>query len=249
MSNVLETTHLSKRYGRQWALQDCTLALPAGRVAALVGPNGAGKTTLLHLAVGLLEPTAGEVQVFGLSPLRQPSEALPRLGFVAQDTPLYKGFTVADLLTLGRKLNPGFDDALALARMQKLGIPLERRAGKLSGGQQAQVALVLALAKRPDLLLLDEPLSSLDPLARREFLRTLLDAVTESGLTVLLSSHIIGDLERVGDYLIILSASQVQLAGDIQEIGRTHKRLVGPHQEVDAIASVHTVIETSQTER
>jgi ABC-type multidrug transport system ATPase subunit len=247
MSNALETNKLSKRYGRTWALQDCTLALPAGRVAALVGPNGAGKTTLLHLAVGLLEPTAGEVQVFGCSPLRQPSEALPRLGFVAQDTPLYKGFTVAELLTLGRKLNPSFDDALARARIEMLGIPLERRAGKLSGGQQAQVALVLALAKRPDLL--DEPLARLDPLARREFLRTLLDAVAESGLTVLLSSHIIGDLERVCDYLIILSASHVQLAGDLQEIAKTHKRLIGPRQDEVAVASVHTVIEASHTER
>jgi ABC-type multidrug transport system ATPase subunit len=249
MSNVLETTHLSKRYGRQWALQDCTLALPAGRVAALVGPNGAGKTTLLHLSVGLLEPTAGSVKVFGCSPLKQTTQTLPYLGFVAQDHPLYQDFTVADLLTLGRKLNSRWDDTLARARMQKLGIPLKRPAGKLSGGQQAQVGLVLALAKRPDLLLLDEPLAQLDPLARREFLRTLMDAEAESGLTVLLSSHIIGDLERVCDYLIILSASYVQLAGDIQEIGRTHKRLVGPRQEVDAIASVHTVIETSQTER
>jgi ABC-2 type transport system ATP-binding protein len=249
MSNALETNKLSKRYGRTWALQDCTLALSAGRVAALVGPNGAGKTTLLHLAVGLLEPTAGEVQVFGCSPLRQPTEALPRLGFVAQDTPLYKGFTVAEMLTLGRKLNPSFDDAMALARMQKLGIPLERRTGKLSGGQQAQVALVLALAKRPDLLLLDEPLSSLDPLARREFLRTLMDAVAESGLTVLLSSHIIGDLERVGDYLVILSASHVQLAGDMQEMAKEHKRLIGPRQDEAAVASVHTVIEASHTDR
>ncbi len=236
MSTALETTKLSKRYGRTWALQDCTLSLPAGRVAALIGPNGAGKTTLLHLSVGLLEPTAGEVQAFGLSPLRQPGEALPRLGFVAQDTPLYKGFTVAEMLTLGRKLNPGFDDALARARMQKLGIPLNRRTGKLSGGQQAQVALVLALAKRPDL-------------ARREFLRTLMDAVAESGLTVLLSSHIIGDLERVCDYLVILSASHVQLAGDMQEIAKTHKRLIGPRQDEAALASVHTVIEASHTDR
>ena len=249
MSNVLETAHLSKRYGRTWALQECTLALPAGRVAALVGPNGAGKTTLLNLSVGILEPTAGSVQVLGSSPLKQPTETLPRLGFVAQDHPLYRDFTVADLLTLGRKLNPGFDDQLARARMQKLGIPLDRRAGKLSGGQQAQVALVLALAKRPELLLLDEPLASLDPLARREFLRTLLDATVETGLTVLLSSHIIGDLERVCDYLIILSASYVQLVGDLQEIGQTHKRLIGPRQDVDAMAHVHTVIEQSQTER
>ncbi len=249
MSNALETTKLSKRYGRAWALQDCTLALPAGRVAALVGPNGAGKTTLLHLAVGLLEPTAGEVQVFGLSPRKQPGEALPHLGFVAQDHPLYKGFKVEELLTLGRKLNPRWDDVLARARMQKLGIPLNRRAGRLSGGQQAQVALVLALAKRPDLLLLDEPLASLDPLARREFLRTLMDAVAESGLTVLLSSHIIGDLERVCDYLIILSASRVQLAGDIQDILKAHKRLIGPRQDEAAVASVHTVIEADHTRR
>jgi len=249
MSNALETAHLSKRFGRTWALQDCTLNLPAGRVAALVGPNGAGKTTLLHLSVGILEPTAGSVHILGYSPLKQPTETLPRLGFVAQDHPLYKDFTVADLLTLGGKLNPRWDDQLARARLQKLGIPLDRRAGKLSGGQQAQVALVLALAKRPELLLLDEPLASLDPLARREFLRTLLDATVETGLTVLLSSHIIGDLERVCDYLIILSASQVQLVGDIQEIGQTHKRLIGPRQNVDALAHVHTVIEQSQTQR
>jgi ABC-2 type transport system ATP-binding protein len=249
MSIPLQTTHLSKRYGRTWALQDCTLSLPAGCVAALVGPNGAGKTTLLQLCAGLLEPTAGSVGVFGLSPTAQPKEALPRLGFVAQDHPLYRGFTVEDLLTLGHKLNPRWGDALARARLQKLGIPLERRAGQLSGGQQAQVALVLALAKRPDLLLLDEPLSSLDPLARREFLRTLMDAVAESGLTVLLSSHIIGDLERVCDYLIILSASHVQLADDLQEIQRTHKRLIGPRQDAAAVASVHTVIEVSHTDR
>ena len=249
MINALETTQLSKRYGRHWALQDCTLALPAGRVGALVGPNGAGKTTLLKTSVGLLSPTEGHVQVFGRSPVKHPTEALPRLGFVAQDCPLYKDFSVADLLTLGRKLNPRWDDHLARARMQKLGIPLDRRAGKLSGGQQAQIALVLALAKRPDLLLLDEPLASLDPLARREFLRTLLDATVEVGLTVLLSSHIIGDLERVCDYLIVLSASHVQLAGDIQETLQAHKRLIGPRQDVDAIARAHTIIETSHTER
>ena len=246
----LETTQLSKRYGRNtWALRDCTLALPVGRVAALVGPNGAGKTTLLHLSAGLLEPTNGRVQVFGRSPLRQPQETLPRLGLLAQDHPLYLSFTVADLLTFGRRLNPRWDDELARARMRKLGIPLDRPAGKLSGGQQAQVALVLALAKRPDLLLLDEPLASLDPLARREFLRTLMDAVAESGMTVLLSSHIIGDLERVCDYLIILSAARVQLVGDIQEIVRTHKRLVGPRADPAAVDSVHHVIEASHTER
>jgi len=246
---ALETTRLSKRYGKTWALQDCTLALPAGRVAALVGPNGAGKTTLLHLCAGLLEPTAGSVQVFGRSPREQTTETLPRLSFVAQDHPLYKDFTAADLLTMGRKLNARWDDALARTRLQSLGIPLKRPAGNLSGGQQAQMALVLGLAKRPDLLLLDEPLASLDPLARRDFLRTLLDAVAESGLTTLLSSHIIGDLERVCDYLIILSASHVQLAGDILEITRTHWRLIGPRQEVEAVAKGQMIIEASHTAR
>ncbi|HLX55421.1 MAG TPA: ABC transporter ATP-binding protein [Ktedonobacteraceae bacterium] len=249
MSYAVETTNLSKRYGRTWALQDCSLALPTRRVAALVGPNGAGKTTFLHLAAGWLPPTSGRVQVFNQNPSTQLKAVLPRIGFVAQDHPLYRSFTVEDLLTFGRRLNPRWDDRLARARMQMLGVPLKRRAGQLSGGQQAQVALMLALAKRPDLLLLDEPLASLDPLARREFLRTLLDATVESGLTVLLSSHNISDLERVCDYLIILSASYVQLEGDIQEIQRTHKRLIGPHQESEAIASVHTVIETSQTAR
>jgi ABC-2 type transport system ATP-binding protein len=246
---ALETTNLSKQYGRTAALQDCTLALPAGRVAALVGPNGAGKTTLLHLCAGLLEPSAGAVRVFGQSPRQQTAEILPRLSFVAQDHPLYKSFTAADLLTMGRRLNPRWDDALARSRMQTLGIPLTRAVGKLSGGQQAQVALALALGKRPDLLLLDEPLASLDPLARRDFLRTLMDAEAETGMTLLLSSHIIGDLERVCDYLIILSASRVQLAGDIQGIMQTHWRLIGPREEVVAAASGQTIIEESHTTR
>jgi ABC-2 type transport system ATP-binding protein len=249
MSIALETVSLGKRYGRTWALRDCTLQLPVGRVAALVGPNGAGKTTLLHLAVGLLDPSAGQVGIFGCAPRAQPKEVLPRIGFVAQDHPLYRGFSVADMLTLGRKLNPRWEQAVATTRLGRLGIPLDRPIGKLSGGQQAQVALAMALAKRAELILLDEPLASLDPLARREFLRVLMGATAESGLTVLLSSHIIGDLERVCDYLIILSASRVQLAGDIEEIVRTHKLLVGPHADPAAVASVHNVIEAGHTER
>jgi ABC-2 type transport system ATP-binding protein len=247
---ALEATNLSKRYGRKsWALQDATLRLPTGQIAALVGPNGAGKTTLLHLAVGLLNPSGGSVRVCGFDPVQQPKEVLPRIGFVAQDHPLYKSFSVADTLTFGRKLNPRWDNDLALRRLQRLGIPLNRAVGKLSGGQQAQVALALALAKRPELLLLDEPVASLDPLARREFLRTLMEATAEGGPTVLLSSHIIADLERVCDYLIILSASHVQLAGEIDEIVRTHKRLVGPRADPAAVASTHNVIEASHTAR
>src|SRR5262249_31763595 len=145
--------------------------------------------------------------------------------------PLYRGFTVANLLTMGRRLNTRWDQQGAIARMRALGILLDRPAEKLSAGQQAQVALALALAKRPDLLVLDEPLASLDPLARRDFLRVLMNEATTSGLTVLLSSHILSDLERVCDYLIILAAARVQLAGDIEEIVHAHKRLVGPRAD------------------
>ena len=222
---ALATAGLGKRYGRHWALRDCTVTLPKGRVAALVGPNGAGKTTLLHLCVGLLAPSAGSAQVFGHAPDREPKAVLPRIGFVAQDHPLYKGFTVADMLTMGRKLNPHWDNTLATRRLRQLDIPLDRRVGKLSGGQQAQVALAMALGKRPDLLILDEPVASLDPLARRDFLRALSGAVAEQDVTVLLSSHIIGDLERVCDYLIILATAQTRLTGDVAAILREHRRL------------------------
>ncbi len=249
MSDALETRGLSKRYGATWALRDCTVTLPAGRVAALVGPNGAGKSTLLNLIVGLLRPTEGSVTVFGHAPDREPTEVLPRIGFVAQDHPLYRGLSVAEMLTMGRKLNPKWDNPLAVARLGRLGVPLDRAVGKLSGGQQAQVALAMALAKRPELLLLDEPIASLDPLARRDFLRVLMESASEDGLTVMLSSHIIADLERVCDYLVTLSSSRVQLSGDIDEIVRSHKRLVGPRQSIDAVASVHHVIEASHTDR
>jgi ABC-2 type transport system ATP-binding protein len=246
-NHALEADDLGRRYGRTWALRDCSFQIPAGRVAALVGPNGAGKTTLLHLAVGLLAPTAGGVRVFGAAP----HQARQRVGFVAQDHPLYRNFTVGETLTLGRKLNERWDDALATTRLRQLGVPLGHRVSKLSGGQQAQLALTLALAKQPDLLLLDEPLASLDPLARRDFLRTLLDATLEQGLTVLLSSHIIADLERVCDYLIILSAARVQLVGEIGEILRTHKRLTAsaPQRAPGAIAGVAAIVEEYGTAR
>lgn len=249
MTAILETEGLGKRYGATWALRDCTLRLPADRVVALVGPNGAGKTTLLHLAVGLLTPSAGDIRVFGRQPARSPRAVLPRIGFVAQDHPLYRTFTVGEMLEMGRRLNPRWDNALAVARLRELHIPLARPVGKLSGGQQAQVALALALAKRPDLLLLDEPVASLDPLARRDFLRALLAGVADQGLTILLSSHILADLERACDYLIILTAAQVQLADDIETIRREHKRLVGPRQDVAALARLHQIIEISHTDR
>jgi ABC-2 type transport system ATP-binding protein len=236
---ALEATALGKRYGAHWALQDCSLQLPAGRVAGLVGPNGAGKTTLLHLAMGLLEPTRGEVRVLGYSPRAQVHEALSRVGFVAQNRPLYKNFTVAQLLQFGARLNRRWDEARARERLEQYLIPLNRKAGALSGGQQAQISLALALAKRPELLLLDEPMSNLDPLARQEFLRTMLGAAAEEGTTVLFSSHVVSELGRFCDYLIILTHGRVQLAGDVDELLATHKRLsarLDPQRDQDDVA-------------
>jgi ABC-type multidrug transport system ATPase subunit len=248
MDIALETDRLGKRYGRTWALRDCSLHLPAGRIAALVGPNGAGKTTLLHMAVGLLRPDAGRVRVFGESPYDN-TTVLPQIGFVAQDTPLYRDFTAAELVTMGGKLNRRWDAGLARNRLAQLGIPPDKPVGKLSGGQRAQVALALSLAKRPQILLLDEPVASLDPLARREFLQSLMGSVAEAGTTVLLSSHILADLERVCDYLIVLHAAQVQLVGTVDELVTGHRQLVGPRHGNDPIAGVEAVVRASHTDR
>jgi ABC-2 type transport system ATP-binding protein len=246
---ALSCTGLGKRYGARWALRDCTLEIPAGSVTALVGPNGAGKTTLLQLAVGLTAPSAGEVRVLGHAPRRDAASVLPRVGFVAQEHPLYAGFTVAEMLRFGRELNPSWDDAFALERVNALGLPLDQKAGKLSGGQGAQVALTLALAKRPDLLVLDEPVASLDPLARREFMQSVMQAVAESGMTVILSSHIVADLERVCDHLVILSTAEVQLAGEIERIVASHRVLTGVRADPSTVARVHEVIRASHTPR
>jgi ABC-2 type transport system ATP-binding protein len=230
---ALEAEGLGMRYGRVWALRDCSLRLPAGSVIALVGPNGAGKTTLLQLVTGLLRPAVGTIKVFGQDAHDGSAQALAQVGFVAQEHPLYMGFTVADLLRMGRCLNLRWDQALAEKRLEELGIPLKRRAAKLSGGQQAQVALALALAKRAPLLVLDEPLANLDPIARRDFMRVLMSAVAEDGLTVLLSSHVIADLESVCDRLVLLNQGKVQLAGAIDEVLAGHRILTGPHTDID----------------
>jgi ABC-2 type transport system ATP-binding protein len=246
---ALETHGLGKRFGKKWALHDCTVEVPAGCVAALVGPNGAGKTTLLHLAVGLSEPTAGWVRVLGHPARERPKLVLPRIGFVAQEHPLYRRFRIGEMLKACAKLNPRWDQALAQRRLERLHIPLDQKVDTLSGGQQAQLALTLALAKRPELLLLDEPVAALDPLARREFLQSLMEAVAEGGLTVLLSSHIITDLERVCDYMILLSGSELQLAAPIEDIVAEHRVLSGPRSDPSAVARVHSVIQARHTER
>jgi ABC-2 type transport system ATP-binding protein len=248
VSAALATRGLGKRYGRRWALSDCTLEVPAGHVAGLVGPNGAGKTTLLHLAVGLTEPSAGSVAVLGEEVAATPAQ-LARVGFVAQDTPLYASLSVADHLRLGSSLNPSWDAALAEARTARVGLDRAQRAGTLSGGQRAQLALTLAVAKRPDLLLLDEPVASLDPLARREFLQGLMEFTAEHAVSVVLSSHLVADLERVCDYLILVAESRVQLAGEVDDLLATHRRLIGPRRDPASLPAGQVVIEATHTDR
>jgi ABC-2 type transport system ATP-binding protein len=226
MSAVLEASGLGKRYGRRWALTDCSLEIPAGRVVGLVGPNGAGKSTLLQLAVGLLAPSAGSITVLGGTV--GSAAHYRKVGFVAQDAPAYAGLSVLDHLRFGDWSNDGFDRDGARHRAESLGLDLRQRAGRLSGGQRAQLALTIALAKRPELLVLDEPVASLDPLARREFLQLLMEAVAEDAFSVILSSHLIADLERVCDYLIVLAGSRVQVAGPIDGLLASHHRLTGP---------------------
>ena len=248
MTAVLEAAGLTKRYGGHEALSDCTLAIPAGHVVGLVGPNGAGKTTLLHLAVGLLAPSAGTISVLGQLPAADAAQ-LGRVGFVAQDTPTYARLRVDDHLRLGAHLNPSWDDALARERIEDLDLDPHQRAGSLSSGQRAQLALTLAIAKRPELLILDEPVASLDPLARREFLGDLMEVVADREVSVVLSSHLVGDLERVCDHLIVLANSRVQLAGEVEEVLATHCRLVGPRRDDDRLPANQEIIEASHTDR
>jgi ABC-2 type transport system ATP-binding protein len=248
MTVAIEARGLGKQYGRRWALADCTLSVPAGHVVGLVGPNGAGKTTLINLATGMLAPTTGSVAVLGKQPASDPGQ-LARVGYVAQDTPTYSGFSVEDHLRFGAHMNPAWDNALALKRVQQLGLDLKQKAGKLSGGQRAQLALTLAVAKRPELLMLDEPIASLDPLARREFLQILMEATADQELSVVMSSHLVTDLERVADYLIVLVASRVQIAGPVDTLLATHHLLTGPRRDAAALPASQQVITESHTDR
>ncbi|TYC68535.1 ABC transporter ATP-binding protein [Streptomyces sp. CB01881] len=233
---MIDCGGLGKRYRRSWALRDCHLAVPAGHVVALVGPNGAGKSTLLNLAAGLTTPTEGALTVLGGEPPGSPG-ALDRIGFVAQNAALYPGLAVRDLLRMGRGLNRRWDEARARTHLDGLGVPLDRRYGRLSGGQQAQVSLALALAKRPELLLLDEPLAALDPLARHDFMAVLLTAVAEDGLSVLFSSHAVAELEQTCDYLVVLGGGRVQVDGEVDDLLGGHRMLTGPTAEADAVAA------------
>jgi len=248
MNTVIQASGLGKAYRRTWALRDCSLAIPEGHVVGLVGPNGAGKTTLLRLATGMLMPTRGTITVLGERPAAGPAQ-LARVGFVAQDTAVYARLTVADHLRLGAWLNPGWDDDLARQRIGQLALDPKQRAGSLSGGQRAQLALTLAMAKRPELLILDEPVASLDPLARREFLQGLMEAVAEQRLSVVLSSHLVADLERVCDYVVVLVASRVRVAGEVSDLLASHHRLSGPRRDPGSLPAGQVVITESHTDK
>jgi ABC-2 type transport system ATP-binding protein len=245
---AIKTTGLTKRYGKVTALNDCTVSVPEGRICALIGPNGAGKTTLLRLLAGLSRPTAGQVTVNGTTPRQDPA-FLADIGYLAQEIPLYRRLSAEDHVQAGAHLNPRWDAESVRERLTALKIPLDRAVGKLSGGQRAQVALALILAKRPRLLLLDEPVAALDPLARRNFLGLLADGVAAGGLTVVLSSHLVADLERVCDHLIMLASSRVQLCGDIEDLLAEHQLLIGPSKDTAAIERSQRVVQVTRTPR
>jgi ABC-2 type transport system ATP-binding protein len=230
--NAIKTEALGKRYRSFWALKDCSINVPKGSVSALVGPNGAGKTTLLKLLVSLSRPSAGTATILNQTPSQSP-EYLSEIGYLAQEIPMYSRLNAKEHIAMGQHLNSSWDSELATKRLEELSIPLDRPVGKLSGGQRAQVALGLALAKKPKLLLLDEPVAALDPLARVDFLKSLAQAVTDADgeLTVVMSSHLLADLERVCDHIIILASGETQLCDDIDKVLKSHKLLVGKHQE------------------
>jgi ABC-2 type transport system ATP-binding protein len=247
-TSAVATRGLGKRYGRRWALSDCTLSIPAGHVVGLVGPNGAGKTTLIGLMTGMLGPTTGRIEVLGGPAPNSPGQ-LARIGYVAQGTPVYGGLSVADHLRFGAHTNPGWDAALAAQRIQDLGLDLRQKAGKLSGGQQAQLALTLGLAKRPEILILDEPIASLDPLARHEFLQSLMVAHGECELSIIMSSHLIGDLEHVCDYLVVLGGGRVLLDGPVEELVACHHLVTGAGRDATSLPPGVQVITQSHTDR
>jgi ABC-2 type transport system ATP-binding protein len=245
---ALTASRIGKRYGRRWVLSEATLEISTGHVAGIVGPNGAGKSTLMQLAVGLIKPDAGSIALFGEEVVPTAAQ-MARIGFVPQKASLYSSFSVADHLRLGASMNPSWDDAFAREHIARTGLDRSQRAGKLSGGQQAQLALILAIAKRPELLVLDEPVANLDPLARREFLQVLMEYAAENAATIALSSHLVADLERICDYVILVAGGHVQLCGEIDELLATHRRLSGPRRDSARLPASQEVIEEIHTDR
>ena len=246
---AVQTIGAGARYGGRWALADCSLRIPQGSVVAVVGRNGAGKSTLLQMLAGLRRPDAGSVTVLGDSMWPAPAGLLSRVGYVGQHKPLYGGLRVAELLTLGRRMNPSWDQQYAIDRLRDRAIPFDAKVGKLSGGQRTQVALVMALAKRPSLLLLDEPLSDLDPVARREVMGTLMVDLAERNVTVVLSSHSLADLTRACDWLVLVDAGRVRLADSIDALLAGHQLLIGPTELADRVTTRLPVISEFRGDR
>lgn len=231
MTNALETVGLGRRYRKKWGLRDCSLSVPLGSITGLIGPNGAGKSTLLRLAAGLSRPTTGTVTLFGRPVRPNGTEHLSRIAYFDQLRPLYGGLRVEETLLFGRKFNSIWDNDAALAWLNESQVSLSERVDSLSLGQQALVALGLCVGKSPELLLLDEPVANLDPLARRQLLGMLLATVAERGTTVFLSSHIISELEPVCDRLIILSASSVMVSGTVEWFLTSHRIITAERSE------------------
>jgi ABC-2 type transport system ATP-binding protein len=240
MTAALETSALGKRFRRGWAVRDCTLSIPEQAIVGLAGPNGAGKSTLLSLAVALLAPTEGEIRVLGRDPWREP-EALEEIGYVAQDFPLYRSFTVGETLDYARRMNARWDPTMATRSLAQ--VPFDRRVSALSAGERARLALSVALGKRPRLLLLDEPFARLDPKACREFLQVLMDGVAEMGATVVVASHVLADIERIADHIVLLSDGRVRLEGDVEELLTSHRLLTGAGRPLGRIRGVEEIVQ------
>ena len=243
--NPLTATAVGKRYGSRWAVRDCGFAIPEGKVVALVGPNGAGKSTLLRMAAGLVRPTTGELAAFG-TPVR--GRIHPDVSFLAQDRPLYRDLTVRELVRAGAAMN----DRWSAERVEEvLGLPAgvdqDAKVGALSAGALTQVAIALALGRLPRLLLLDEPLADLDPLARDETLRIVMTDVADRGTTVVMSSHLLGDIREVCDHILLVAEGGIQVSGDIDEVLARHRILIGPPADESAVEG--TLISATRTER
>jgi ABC-2 type transport system ATP-binding protein len=239
MTATLQARGLGKRFRREWGLRDCTLEIPDGAIVGLTGPNAAGKSTLLALATGLLDPTEGEISVLGRDPRKDPG-VLAEVGFVAQGAPLYRSFTVAETIEFARRTNDLWDEATVEPLLTLL--DPRTRVSELSAGDRARLALALALGKRPRLLLLDEPFAGLDPLAGREFLQLLMDGVAETGATVVIASHVIADIERVCDHIVLLTGGGVRLEGNVEELLETHRVLMGPRRPLGTIRGVREIV-------
>ncbi|MBV8256338.1 MAG: ABC transporter ATP-binding protein [Actinobacteria bacterium] len=235
----LDARGLGKRFRREWGLRDCTLSIPEGAIVGLAGPNAAGKSTLLALATGLIAPSEGTISVLGRDPLRDPS-VLAEVGYVAQGAPLYRSFSVADAIEYARRTNQRWDGDLAAELLN--GLQPRTRVGSLSAGDRARLALALALGKRPRLVLLDEPFAGLDPLAGREFLQLLMDGVAEIEATVVIASHVIADIERVCDHIVLLTGGGVRLQGNVEELLESHRILMGPRRPIGTIRGVRTIV-------